>query len=168
MVTDAARSFTMALFMLLLLLDESAGAGTGAFLVFVGVVADGARSFTMALLVLLLLLDESAGAGVGVGPGVFVGVVADDSRYFTLTLFFGVSVVDFVGVGVVIFVCVVADGADGVPRVATVVDVIVPSVPVARCDDIEDGGGEARAAEKAAIAMAAVTFDLFGEKLLLF
>ena len=114
-VTDAARSFTMALFMLLLLLDESAGAGTGAFVVFVGVVADGARSFTMALLVLLLLLDESAGTGVGVGPGVFVGIVADDSRYFTLTLIFGVVVVDFIGVGVVVVICVVADGADGVP-----------------------------------------------------
>ena len=152
--------------MLLLLLDKSAGAGTGAFVVFVGVVADGARSFTMALLMLLLLLDESA--GVGVGPGVFVGVVADDSRYFTLTLLFGVGVIDFVGVGVAVFVCVVADGADGVPRVATVVDVIVPSVPIARCDDIDNRGGEGRAEKEAAVAMAAVAFDLFGDNLLSF
>ena len=51
---------------------------------------------------------------------------------------------------------------------ATVVNIIVPSVPVARCDDIDNGGGEAQAAEEAAVAMAAVAFDLFGEKLLLF
>jgi hypothetical protein len=52
--------------------------------------------------------------------------------------------------------------------VATVVNVIVLSIPVARCDDIDDGGGEAWAAEEAAVAMAAVAFDLVGDKLLLF
>ena len=51
---------------------------------------------------------------------------------------------------------------------ATIVDVIVPSVPVTRCNNINDGGGEAQAAEEAAVAMAAVAFDLFGDKLLLF
>jgi hypothetical protein len=139
-----------------------------------------ARFFALPLLALLVPLPPSFGEGAcsGAGTGVFVvfaRVVADDAGYFTLALFFGAGVfatvgvgvgvgVVFVGVGVVVFVGVRsgADRADDVPRAAVVVDdVVVPSFPVACRRGTADGGGEA-------VAMAAVNFVLFGDKLLLF
>ena len=137
-----------------------------------------ARFFALPLLALLVPLPPSFGEGAcsGAGTGVFVvfaRVVADDAGYFTLALFFGAGVfatvgvgvgVVFVGVGVVVFVGVRsgADRADDVPRAAVVVDdVVVPSFPVACRRGTADGGGEA-------VAMSAVNFVLFGDKLLLF
>ena len=143
-----------------------------------------ARFFALPLLALLVPLPPSFGEGAcsGAGTGVFVvfaRVVADDAGYFTLALFFGAGVfatvgagvfatvgvgVVFVGVGVVVFVGVRsgADRADDVPRAAVVVDdVVVPSFPVACRRGTADGGGEA-------LAMSAVNFVLFGDKLLLF
>jgi hypothetical protein len=142
----AARFFALPLLALLVPLPPSfgegacSGAGTGVFVVFVRVVAVDAGSFTLALVF---------GAGVFATVFVIVGV--------------GVVFV-FVFVGVVVFVGVRsgAERADDVPRAAVVVDdVVVPSVPVACRRGTADGGGEA-------VAMAAVNFVLFGDKLLLF
>jgi hypothetical protein len=148
----AARFFALPLLALLVPLPPSfgegacSGAGTGVFVVFARVVADDAGSFTLALFF-------GAGVFATVGAGVFA------------TVSVGVGVVFvFVGVGVVVFVGVRsgADRADDVPRAAVVVDdVVVPSFPVACRRDTADGGGEA-------VAMSAVNFVLFGDKLLLF
>jgi hypothetical protein len=141
-----------------------------------------ARFFALPLLALLVPLPPSFGEGAcsGAGTGVFVvfaRVVAVDAGSFTLALVFGAGVFAtvfvivgvgvvfvFVGVGVVVFVCVRsgAERADDVPRAAVVVDdVVVPSFPVAYRRGTADGGGEA-------VAMSAVNFVLFGDKLLLF